>query len=148
MWPIPPPHSMAQFSGLVNVRYPPAYENPLAALSVVNLNLGFILSLSCVAETTLANTVDGGSSTSGGAWYPGNYISISHGTEWSLNPCDEGSKEQISFCGTVLVLLSWCTLQYPTRSFSPLSAIPWTPGLPTWALITISCAGTEPTRGI
>ena len=50
MWPTPPP-SNAQFSGGVNVQYPPAYEQFLAALSVVNLNLGFILSLSCVMET-------------------------------------------------------------------------------------------------
>ena len=42
---------MAQFSGVVNVQYPPAYENLLGALSVVNLNLGSILSLSCVVET-------------------------------------------------------------------------------------------------
>ena len=42
---------MAQFSGVVNVQYPPAYDNLLAALSVVNLNLGSILSLSCVVET-------------------------------------------------------------------------------------------------
>ena len=51
MWPTPPPHSITQFSGVVNVQYPPAYETFLAALSVVNLNLGFILSLSCVVET-------------------------------------------------------------------------------------------------
>ena len=52
MWSTPPPpHSIAQFSGVVNVQYPPAYEKFLAALSVVNLNLGFILSLSCVMET-------------------------------------------------------------------------------------------------
>ena len=50
MWPTPP-HSIAQFSGVVNVQYPPAYEKFLAALSVVNLNLGFILSISCVMET-------------------------------------------------------------------------------------------------
>ena len=36
---------------MVNVQYPPAYETFLAALSVVNLNLGSILSLSCVVET-------------------------------------------------------------------------------------------------
>ena len=36
---------------MVNVQYPPAYEQFLAALSVVNLDLGFILSLSCVMET-------------------------------------------------------------------------------------------------
>ena len=42
---------MAQFSGVVNVQYPPAYEKFLAALSVVNLNLGSILSLWCVVET-------------------------------------------------------------------------------------------------
>ena len=42
---------MAQFSGVVNVQYPPAYENFSKALSVVNLNLGSILSLSCVVET-------------------------------------------------------------------------------------------------
>ena len=42
---------MTQFSGVVNVQYPPAYENLLAALSVVDLNLGTILSLSCVVET-------------------------------------------------------------------------------------------------
>ena len=41
---------MAQFSGVVNVHYPPAYENLLAALGVVDLNLGAILSLSCVVE--------------------------------------------------------------------------------------------------
>ena len=41
---------MAQFSGVVNVQYPPVYEKFLAALSVVNLNLGSILSLSCVVE--------------------------------------------------------------------------------------------------
>ena len=45
------PHYIAQFSGVVNVQYPPAYEKFLAALSVVNLNLGSILSLSCVMET-------------------------------------------------------------------------------------------------
>ena len=49
--PPPPPHSIAQFSGVVKVHYPPAYEKCLAALSVVNLNLGSILSLSCVMET-------------------------------------------------------------------------------------------------
>ena len=37
---------------MVNVQYPPAYENFLAALDVVNLNLGSILSLSCVVETS------------------------------------------------------------------------------------------------
>ena len=42
---------MAQFSGMVNVQYPPAYEKFLATLSVVDLNLGSILSLSCVVET-------------------------------------------------------------------------------------------------
>ncbi|CAN0115112.1 unnamed protein product, partial [Ascophyllum nodosum] len=42
---------ITQFSGVVNVQYPPAYEKFLAALSVVNLNLGSILSLSCVMET-------------------------------------------------------------------------------------------------
>ena len=47
----PTPNFIAQFSGVVNVQYPPAYENFLAALSVVNLNLGFILSLSCVIKT-------------------------------------------------------------------------------------------------
>ena len=47
-----PPYSMAQFSGVVNVEYPPIYEKLLAALSVVNLDLGFILSLSCVVETS------------------------------------------------------------------------------------------------
>ena len=47
----PPPHSIAQFSGVVNVQYPLAYETFLAALSFVNLNLGSILSLSCVMET-------------------------------------------------------------------------------------------------
>ena len=36
---------------MVNVQYPPAYENFLAALDVVNLNLVSILSLSCVMET-------------------------------------------------------------------------------------------------
>ena len=51
VWPIPPPPSIAQFSGVVNVQYPPAYEKFLAALSVVNLNLGSILSISCVVET-------------------------------------------------------------------------------------------------
>ena len=43
---------MAQFSSVVNVQYPPVYKNFLAALSVVNLNLGSILSLSCVVETS------------------------------------------------------------------------------------------------
>ena len=43
---------MTQFSGVVNVQYPPAYESLLTALSVVDLNLGSILSLSCVMETT------------------------------------------------------------------------------------------------
>ena len=42
---------MTQFSGVVNVQYPSAYESLLTALSVVNLNLGSILSLSCVVET-------------------------------------------------------------------------------------------------
>ena len=42
---------MVQFSGVVNVQYPQAYEKFLAALSVVNLNLGSILSLSCIVET-------------------------------------------------------------------------------------------------
>ncbi|CAN0279849.1 unnamed protein product [Ascophyllum nodosum] len=42
---------ITQFSGVVNVQYPPAYKKFLAALSVVNLNLGYILSLSCVVET-------------------------------------------------------------------------------------------------
>ena len=51
VWPIPPPPSIAQFSGVVNVQYPPAYEKFLAALSVVNLNLGSILLISCVVET-------------------------------------------------------------------------------------------------
>ena len=37
---------------MVNVQYPPIYEKLLAALSVVNLNLGSILSLSCVVETS------------------------------------------------------------------------------------------------
>ena len=45
------PCSMAQFSGVVSVQYSPAYKKFLAALSVVNLNLGYILSLSCVVET-------------------------------------------------------------------------------------------------
>ena len=43
---------MAQFSSVVNVRYPPVYERFLAALSVVNLNLEFIPSLSCVVKTS------------------------------------------------------------------------------------------------
>ncbi|CAN0245080.1 unnamed protein product [Ascophyllum nodosum] len=43
---------ITQFSGVVNVQYPPAYESLLTALSVVDLNLGSILSLSCVVETT------------------------------------------------------------------------------------------------
>ena len=43
---------MAQFSGVVNVQYPPVHEKLLAALSVVGLNLGSILSLSCVVETS------------------------------------------------------------------------------------------------
>ena len=42
---------MAQFSGVANVQYPPTYEKFLATLSVVNLDLGSILSLSCVVET-------------------------------------------------------------------------------------------------
>ena len=49
--PPPLPLFMAQFSGVVNAQYPTAYENFLATLSVVNLNLGSILSLSCVVET-------------------------------------------------------------------------------------------------
>ena len=52
MWPIPSPlYSIAQFSDVVNVQYPPAYEKFLAALNVVNLNLGSTRSLSCVVET-------------------------------------------------------------------------------------------------
>ena len=46
-----PPYPTAQFSGVVHVQYPPAYQKFLAALNIVNLNLGFILSLSCVMET-------------------------------------------------------------------------------------------------
>ena len=42
---------MSQFSGVVNAQYPTTYEKFLAALSVVNLNLGSILSLWCVVET-------------------------------------------------------------------------------------------------
>ena len=36
---------------MVSVQYPPAYKKFLAVLDVVNLNLGSILSLSCVVET-------------------------------------------------------------------------------------------------
>ncbi|CAM9484360.1 unnamed protein product [Ascophyllum nodosum] len=43
---------ITQFSSVVNVRYPPVYERFLAALSVVNLNLEFIPSLSCVVKTS------------------------------------------------------------------------------------------------
>ncbi|CAN0085623.1 unnamed protein product, partial [Ascophyllum nodosum] len=42
---------ITQFSSVVSVQYPPAYEKFLAVLDVVNLNLGAILSLSCVVET-------------------------------------------------------------------------------------------------
>ena len=42
---------MAQFSSVVNVQYPPVYENLLTALSVVNLDLWSILALSCVVKT-------------------------------------------------------------------------------------------------
>ncbi|CAM9660999.1 unnamed protein product [Ascophyllum nodosum] len=42
---------ISQFSGVVNVQYPPVYKNFLAALSFVNPDLGSILSLSCVVET-------------------------------------------------------------------------------------------------
>ncbi|CAM9863984.1 unnamed protein product [Ascophyllum nodosum] len=42
---------ITQFSGVVHVQYPPAYQKFMAALNIVNLNLGFILSLSCVMET-------------------------------------------------------------------------------------------------
>ena len=42
---------MLQFSGVVSVQYPLVYESFLAALSVVNLNLGDMMSLTCVLET-------------------------------------------------------------------------------------------------
>lgn len=40
-----------QFSSVVNVVYPDVYERFLSALNLVNLNLGFILSVSCVVKT-------------------------------------------------------------------------------------------------
>ena len=43
---------MAQFSSVVNIQYPPVYENLLTALSVVNLDLWSILALSCVVKTS------------------------------------------------------------------------------------------------
>ncbi|CAN0364157.1 unnamed protein product [Ascophyllum nodosum] len=42
---------ISQFSSVVNVQYPPVYENLLTALSVVNLDLWSILALSCVVKT-------------------------------------------------------------------------------------------------
>ncbi|CAM9295499.1 unnamed protein product, partial [Ascophyllum nodosum] len=42
---------ITQFSGAVNAQYPPTYGAFLAALSVINFDLGAILSLACVVET-------------------------------------------------------------------------------------------------
>ncbi|CAN0297003.1 unnamed protein product [Pylaiella littoralis] len=42
---------ITQFSSVVNVVYPEVYERFLSALNLVNLNLGVILSISCVVET-------------------------------------------------------------------------------------------------
>lgn len=40
-----------QFSSVVNVVYPGVYERFLSVLNVVNSNLGFILSASCIADS-------------------------------------------------------------------------------------------------
>ncbi|CAM9198462.1 unnamed protein product [Ectocarpus sp. 12 AP-2014] len=42
---------VTQFSSVVNVVYPDVYERFLSVLNVVNLNLGFILSVSCIVDT-------------------------------------------------------------------------------------------------
>ncbi|CAM9767494.1 unnamed protein product, partial [Scytosiphon promiscuus] len=42
---------VTQFSSVVNVVYPDVYEKFLSTLSVVNLNVGFILSVSCIVNT-------------------------------------------------------------------------------------------------
>ncbi|CAM9112289.1 unnamed protein product, partial [Sphacelaria rigidula] len=41
---------VTQFSSVVNVVYPDVYERFLSALNLVNLNLGFILSVSCIVD--------------------------------------------------------------------------------------------------
>ena len=43
---------MVQLSGMVNVKYPHAYEQFMAALSFINFILGSILFFSCVVVTT------------------------------------------------------------------------------------------------
>lgn len=48
-----PPHSpITQYSDLAGVKYPGAYEDFLAMIDMVNLDLGFILSFACVYNTT------------------------------------------------------------------------------------------------
>ncbi|CAM9729174.1 unnamed protein product, partial [Pylaiella littoralis] len=42
---------ITQFSSVVNVVYPDVYKRFLAVLNLVNLNLGFTLSISCVVKT-------------------------------------------------------------------------------------------------
>ncbi|CAM9670042.1 unnamed protein product, partial [Sphacelaria rigidula] len=42
---------VTQFSSVVNVMYPDVYERFLSTLNLVNLNLGFILSVSCIVDT-------------------------------------------------------------------------------------------------
>ncbi|CAN0101450.1 unnamed protein product, partial [Sphacelaria rigidula] len=42
---------VTQFSSVVNVVYPDVYERFLSTLNLVNLDLGFILSVSCIVDT-------------------------------------------------------------------------------------------------
>lgn len=48
-----PPYSRphTQFASVVDVQYPQLYQDFLSVLDLVNLNLGFILSFSCVVDT-------------------------------------------------------------------------------------------------
>ena len=127
---------MAQFSGVVNVQYPPAYEKFLAALSVVQLNLGSILSLLCVVKTnfyarlvlaTIAPVAVLG------------VLAITYLVAMVRNghsmPAMLLRETNTSLWGSFYSLS--CTLQCPTQYFRRLFVIPWTPGLLIYAPITI-----------
>ncbi|CAM9161301.1 unnamed protein product [Ectocarpus sp. 13 AM-2016] len=48
---------VTQFSSVVNVVYPEVYERFLSTLNLLNLNLGFILSVSCIMDTNFYGRV-------------------------------------------------------------------------------------------
>ena len=78
MWPNLPPYSMAQFSGVVNVQYPPVYEKFLATLSVVDLNLGsYPVTFVRRGDKLLRPTTFDDDPSGGGSWCTGDNLSRS-----------------------------------------------------------------------